>query len=600
MIRKCVASMMAMVLVLSLLIVMPARAEDETELWVNNIDLLADADKSIACGNGTVSYDDTTKTLTLNNAQITEAYEIEDEYYGEVYQYGIYLKGFAEPFKILLEGKNTINYSVYGDESNGIFAIADLNITGTGSLDIAGTENMCGIYSNNNITLESTTITMNGDDYSEAMMIYAKNDLVVDSSVIKANKVYRAIQSTTLNIKNKSDFNIIAFSSCITVSKTAVVDDSKIVAETNWEENNAFYASSGLSINNNSDVTVTSYYPALFGVPITIDNSKVNAKSHSDAAIYTTSKLEIKNNSDVVASGKSAGVVSKSSMIIEKSSVTATGNKAMYSNSDIEIDESVVNAEGSEYAVYVQKTSSQKSLTKKPTTKDTKLIQLTGASYDVEGSVLNETEWQVVEFYDSELEENVKKWRAISYLATSTGLAAKKISVKVKDADYTKLDELLAQIEALNKDDYINYYEIENAMTKIVRGLNANHQNEVDDMAWALQIALDILEKKPEPEVPIVEEQVKKVKFTKKKINLKVGKKATLKVKLTPSELSKAAKKVKWSIDKKGKKVVKFVKKANKLTGKLSAKIKAVKKGKAKITCKAPNGKKAVCKIVVK
>jgi len=94
---------------------------------------------------------------------------------------------------------------------------------------------------------------------------------------------------------------------------------------------------------------------------------------------------------------------------------------------------------------------------------------------------------------------------------------------------------------------------------------------------------------------------VKKVKFTKKKIKVKVGKKATLKVKLTPAKgLSKKAKKVKWSIDKKGKKVVKFVKAVKKLSGKLTVKIKAKKKGKAKITCKAPSGKKAVCRITVK
>lgn len=104
------------------------------------------------------------------------------------------------------------------------------------------------------------------------------------------------------------------------------------------------------------------------------------------------------------------------------------------------------------------------------------------------------------------------------------------------------------------------------------------------------------------PNVPVAK-QVKKVKFVKKSIKVKFGKKVilTLKVKLTPAKgLSKKAKKVKWSIDKKGKKVVKFVKKAKELNGKLKVKIKALKKGKAKITCKAPSGKKAVCKIVVK
>lgn len=93
--------------------------------------------------------------------------------------------------------------------------------------------------------------------------------------------------------------------------------------------------------------------------------------------------------------------------------------------------------------------------------------------------------------------------------------------------------------------------------------------------------------------------KVKKVKFIKKNIKVKVGKKATLRVKLTPAKLTKVAKKVKWSINKKGKKVVKFVKKAKKLNGKLKAQIKAKKKGAAKVTCTAPSGKKATCKVKV-
>lgn len=96
------------------------------------------------------------------------------------------------------------------------------------------------------------------------------------------------------------------------------------------------------------------------------------------------------------------------------------------------------------------------------------------------------------------------------------------------------------------------------------------------------------------------EANVKKVKFVKRKFKIKVGKKVTLKVKLTPKKLTKAAKKVKWSINKKGRKVVKFVKKTKKLRGKLKVKIRTLKKGRAKITCKAPSGKKATCEIVVK
>lgn len=96
--------------------------------------------------------------------------------------------------------------------------------------------------------------------------------------------------------------------------------------------------------------------------------------------------------------------------------------------------------------------------------------------------------------------------------------------------------------------------------------------------------------------------KVKKIKFKKKNVKMKVGKKKVLRVKLNPvaKKLTKPAKKVKWSINKKGRKVVKFVKKAKKLRGKFKAKIKAKKKGRAKVMCKAPSGKKAKCRIIVK
>lgn len=92
-----------------------------------------------------------------------------------------------------------------------------------------------------------------------------------------------------------------------------------------------------------------------------------------------------------------------------------------------------------------------------------------------------------------------------------------------------------------------------------------------------------------------------RVKFAKQMENIKLGRKFKLKVKLKPSKgLSKDAKKVKWSINKEGKKVIGFVKMAKKLQGKLAVKVKAKKKGEARITCKSPNGRKAVCKVVVK
>jgi len=79
-----------------------------------------------------------------------------------------------------------------------------------------------------------------------------------------------------------------------------------------------------------------------------------------------------------------------------------------------------------------------------------------------------------------------------------------------------------------------------------------------------------------------------KIKLKKKTYKVKKGKKVTLKITL------KNAKKAKFSVDKKGKKVVKLMKKKAK-----SVVVKGKKKGTAKITAKAA-GKKATCKVKVK
>lgn len=86
-------------------------------------------------------------------------------------------------------------------------------------------------------------------------------------------------------------------------------------------------------------------------------------------------------------------------------------------------------------------------------------------------------------------------------------------------------------------------------------------------------------------EEPVVE---KSVKFTKKSVKIKKGKKATLKVKI------QGASKAKFSVDKKGKNVVKLSKKKAK-----SVVVTGTKKGNATITAKV-GAKKATCKVNVK
>ena len=70
-------------------------------------------------------------------------------------------------------------------------------------------------------------------------------------------------------------------------------------------------------------------------------------------------------------------------------------------------------------------------------------------------------------------------------------------ALKYKDADYTKVDAAIAKANALKKDDYKDFSNVEDAVKAVVRGKKITEQSEVDKMAKAIEDAISALEKKP-------------------------------------------------------------------------------------------------------
>ena len=70
-------------------------------------------------------------------------------------------------------------------------------------------------------------------------------------------------------------------------------------------------------------------------------------------------------------------------------------------------------------------------------------------------------------------------------------------ALQYKDADYTKVDAAIAKANALNKNDYKDFSDVETAVKAVVRGKNITEQSEVDKMAKAIEDAIAALEKKP-------------------------------------------------------------------------------------------------------
>ena len=90
-----------------------ASAAIHTILYVGNT-AVTEQNASDVFGDGTVSFDYATNTLTLNNATITECFT--EEFFGEDAYFGIYCE--ANEFNLQLVGENTIYLSESKDNDS--------------------------------------------------------------------------------------------------------------------------------------------------------------------------------------------------------------------------------------------------------------------------------------------------------------------------------------------------------------------------------------------------------------------------------------------------------------------------------------------------
>ena len=116
----------------------PAWAVEHKGINVNGVDIVADDDHIVACGNGTAKYDPTTGVLTLTNAKITK---------GTGYittQCGIE-SGRDMSLNIVLVGENTTILPISatsGDSADPVFdgTCGDITISGPGSLEVTSSQ----------------------------------------------------------------------------------------------------------------------------------------------------------------------------------------------------------------------------------------------------------------------------------------------------------------------------------------------------------------------------------------------------------------------------------------------------------------------------
>ncbi|PHV70808.1 hypothetical protein CS063_08555 [Sporanaerobium hydrogeniformans] len=161
------------------------------DLWVGGVQVTADNKDGITSAgiSGTVTYDPATKTLTLNGATITGAYEGPKFDSMTTAYYGIYAN--TDSLKIELMGSNTVTgKSQSGIYSAGIYTSNALTLSGSGSLSVSGGTGKfsVGIHSPEDLTISSGTVTAAsiGEDVT-SIAIYSGGAVTISDGIVEAS-----------------------------------------------------------------------------------------------------------------------------------------------------------------------------------------------------------------------------------------------------------------------------------------------------------------------------------------------------------------------------------------------------------------------------
>lgn len=316
---------------------------------VNGIDLVNDdEDHKIDCGRGTAEYDPDTKTLTLDNAEITIHSGHENN------RSGISISEFGtDDFTIRLIGNNSIRITdqmVY-DESlqannSGIMkrCYSKLSIVdggkNDGSLDIVTFNNHkpTGIANEGDISIGNVKLSFSLIDGSSASC----------GRIVDAYDYEGADPDSLANPEWKQDYDII-------------LDGTTITSDGGYYMGLYTCGDGAITLKNEADVKIKTYNTSLYGEKeVSLSDSKVNVsvqdKTDDKAASIISNQITIRNQSDVMASSVYGnGIYSNGNMSIQKSSVKVVSveNDAMRTYRGISVsDKSVVDATGGNYGIY--------------------------------------------------------------------------------------------------------------------------------------------------------------------------------------------------------------------------------------------------------
>ena len=487
--KKLFAILLSIVMVAGLLPTVAFAAENY-DLYVNGEQFTSEK-LSIACGEGTASYDPNTRTLTLNNAAITNGGKSD-----ESPKYGIRVVGDTD-LTIKLSGTNSITL----DNGGGIFADGssdNYNIIGNGKLTI--NVKWDALYTlNGNISISEGAELDITSAKGCGITSYNKGILSIDGAKVAVSSYYTAASAKELEIKNNSEVVLIASA-------------DQFNAAYMGDENGA-----GKIEIINSKVEATSYYPALFTEGnLTVNGGEVKCTSTADGAIWTKGNILIKGGAKVTTDSKYP-MGGNGSFTVEEAEIDAKNTNE--NNIPAIFDESVpviadgyhlnyakaVDSEGTEidllssgtqyFALYknvhfITKAVYPVSFVVTPDGLTNVVVKVNGQ--EVTGSVSLEAGTYPVEV----TADNCKAYTGNITITADAATHTQTIAMTYLPADYTKVDAAIAKANALNKDDYKDFSGVEAAVNAVVRDKNITEQSEVDAMAKAIEDAIAALQYK--------------------------------------------------------------------------------------------------------
>lgn len=334
-------------------------------VWVNNVNLVTDADHTVECGDGTATFDITTRVLTLTNATISNHNTVDDSTGNTVNNHSFIWLNTKKDCKIILQGNNYIGNP--GDDSRvAIKSECHLTITGNGNLTVEGWGNnvnkaFIGIESSTkDLSISDTSIVMqngniknqNGSNSFRGITNNGNSKIIISNSTLEIVDYHSGVgggsesviieKDSVLNISvQDAEFEAVygIVAQDITVNQSVlnynlsgsdkgisavdgkdllVLDGAVVNAVFKGNETRNCVRSTGdMIIRNGSDIKVKSGYPPVYsGGNLSIMDSKVYAESNIRSAIYTEGTLEINGNSNVEAEGYFCGLQSDGDMTI--------------------------------------------------------------------------------------------------------------------------------------------------------------------------------------------------------------------------------------------------------------------------------------------